>query len=573
MKKRFSKDLILFVLSGLLLLGCQQSPKDVADVIYINGKVYTVNETRPWAEAFAVKDGIFIEVGSTEKVERAKGDATKVIDLKGKFVMPGIIDDHIHPDMGADNYLNVFIKATDNWDDVKRKIKDFRNNNPNKKWIYGSTIDWLLDDNGIIANYGVPSNKSVLDEIVDDRPIALWDQGAHAMLLNTMALNELGVTDDSPNPDGGIFVKDKNGKLTGVFRETANTLVLNALDNYSLDEWTHKGMLAFINEMSSYGVTSISDAYAVKRNADAYSILEKEGKLDLWVNLYMATPLEYNKEEKKKAQQEFIANSNHYKSELIYPAGIKYILDGSAAGKTAAMIDPFIGTDFHGHLRYPEEEVRKGIYSDVINGYAIKAHAIGDRGIRLLLDIFEEAEAASSEAMHSIAHGTFVDPDDISRFNEIDVVYEASPALWFPNNGIPIILEDIGEERTRHAWPIKKLIEADALVSYGSDWTVSITPNPWPGLEAMISRKVPGKESDEAFVPTAAVDLATALKIFTLNGAVSMGIDEKTGSIVVGKSADFIVLNEDLFTKEVGDIHSTEVLSTFFRGNEVYSKN
>ena len=561
--------LITLAFAFLFLLSCQNQPSETADVIYTNGKIYTVDEGQPWAEAIAVKDGKILFVGTSSEADAYKGENTQMKDLEAKFVMPGIIDDHIHPDMGADNYLNVFIQATDNWDDVTRKIKEFREKNPNKKWIYGSTIDWLLDDNGIIANYGVPSNKSVLDEIVDDRPIALWDQGAHAMLLNSKALEELGVTDDSPNPDGGIFVKDKNGKLTGVFRETANTLVLNALDNYSLEEWTEKGMLAFVNEMSSYGVTAMSDAYAVKRNADAYAILEKEGKLDLWVNLYMATPLEYNSEEKRKAQIEFIETSNEYKTDLVYPAGVKYILDGSAAGKTAAMIEPFIGTDFNGDLRYPAEDIRKGIIEDSKNGLAVKAHSIGDRGIRLLLDIFENTDH-NSDAMHSIAHGTFIDPADISRFKESMVAYEASPALWFPNNGIPIILQDIGEERTNHAWPIKKLIDAQAVVSYGSDWTVSITPSPWPGLEAMISRQIPGG-SEDAFAPSAAVDLETALEIFTLNGAISMGIDDKTGTLTKGKSADFIVLERDLFEIPTADIHKTKVISTIFRGAEVYS--
>ncbi len=560
----------LILILTLILFSCQQQPSETADAIYTNGKIYTVDASQEWAEAIAVKEGKILFVGSSEDANEFTGENTEVTDLNGQLVIPGLIDDHIHPDMGADNYLNVFIEATDNWDDVTRKIKEYRANNPNKKWIYGATIDWLLDDNGIIANYGVPSNKSVLDEIVDDRPIALWDQGAHAMLLNSMALEELGVTDDSPNPDGGIFVKDKNGKLTGVFRETANTLVLNALDNYSLEEWTAKGMLPFVNEMSSYGITAISDAYATERNAQSYLSLDNDGKLDLWINMYMATPLEYNSEDKKKAQSEFINNSDKYATDQIYPAGIKLILDGSAAGKTAAMIEPFNGTDFNGDLRYPEDMIRKDLTEFTKAGFAIKAHSIGDRGIRLLLDIFEGLEVNDSKAMHSIAHGTFVHPDDIGRFKEVNVAYEASPALWFPNNGIPIILQDIGEERTNHAWPVKKLIEADAMVSYGSDWTVSITPSPWPGMEALITRKVPGGEGD-AFVSNAAVDLETALKIFTINGAVSMGIDDKTGSISKGKSADFIVLNQDLFYIPATDIHKTKVVTTVFRGKKVYS--
>jgi len=563
-------NFFIILLGFAIVTSCNNQPKETADTIYINGKIYTVEKTMEWAEAFAVKDGKFIAVGTTKDIEALKGTNTKVVDLKGQFVMPGLIDDHIHPDMGADNYLNVFIKSTDSWDEVIRKIKTFREKNPNKHWIYGATIDWLLDDNGIMKNYNLPSNKSILDKIVSDRPIALFDQGAHAMLLNSKAIEELGITAQTPNPSGGIFVKDKDGKLTGVFRETANTIVLNALDNYSQEEWTNKGMRPFLDELLSYGITAISDAYAIERNAISFYDLEKNNQLNLWINLYMASPLEYNRADKKQAQYDFIINSSKYKTEQIYPAGIKYVLDGSAAGKTAAMIDPFEGTDTHAHLRYSEDKIRKELLEFSEMGYAVKAHAIGDRSIRIMLNIFDELEKRTGGAMNSIAHGTFIDPADINRFTASNTVYEASPALWFPNNGAPIIKADIGEKRLNHAWPIKKLVENNTIVSYGSDWTVSLTPVPWPGLESMITRQKPGG-SDDALVPEAAVNLETAISIFTLNSAISMGIDDKTGSIKKGKSADFIILEKNLFDIPTFEIHNTKVLSTYFRGKEVYS--
>jgi len=545
------------------------SATESAELIYLNGKIHTVNDKQPSAEAFAVKDGRFAAVGSNNEIQALKGNSTKIIDLQGQFVMPGLIDEHIHPDMGADNYLNVFIAVTDKWDVVTRKLKDFRKKNPGKKWIYGSSIDWLLDNNGIMANYGVPSNKSVLDTIVNDRPIALYDQGAHAMLINSKAIEELGLNNDSPDPEGGILVKDKSGKLTGVIREKACNLVINALDNFSMQEWTTKGMVPFLKEMSTYGVTGISDAYANEKNAMAYTAMEKESKLNQWINLYMPSPLEFNDKERIQIQSDYIAGSSKYRSEQIYPAGIKYILDGAAAGKTAAMLKPFEGTDFIREIRYPEDDLKTDVTRYAGMGHAIKSHSIGDYGIRFLLDLYATLPKRNG-AMHSIAHSVFVDPADVPRYKAFNTVYEASPALWFPNNAVPIIKADIGEERTAHAWPISRMVETGAVVSYGSDWTVSMTPNPWPGLEAMISRQLPGG-SKEAFNPEFAVDLQTALKIFTLNGAVSMGIADKTGSIETGKSADFIVLNHDIFAISKFDIHKTKVHSTTFRGREVYS--
>ena len=519
--------------------------KEKADTIYINAKVYTVDATKEWAEALAIKDGKFIGVGTAKEIEKFKSKNTKVIDLRGAFVMPSLIDEHLHPDMGADNYLNVFISTTDSWEQITKKLKKFRKQNPEKRWIYGSSIDWLLDNNEIIANYGVPSNKSVLDTIIDDRPVALWDQGAHAMLLNSLALKELGLSDKSSNPKGGILVKDKEGKLTGVIRETACTIVINALDNYSEKEWKNKGLLPFLEEMSSYGVTGLSDAYVVEKSAKAYTSLEKEDKLNHWINLNMAAPLEYNDPQKIKEQTEFIQKSKKYQSEQVYVAGIKYILDGAAAGKTAAMLEPFENDTFDGGLRYDKKALKESIkeYANMV--FSIKAHAIGDRGIRLLLDIYQELPKRAEGSRYSIAHGVFVAPEDVNRFAPMDVVYEASPALWYPNNAIPIIESDIGK-RVKHAWPISRLIANNTVVSYGSDWPVSATPNPWFGIESMITRQTPGC-SKESFNPEFAVDIKTAIKIFTLNGAISMGIAYKTGSISVGKLADFIVLEDNLF--------------------------
>ncbi|MCG8581225.1 MAG: amidohydrolase [Bacteroidales bacterium] len=566
---KYNVSSIAAMLVLLVAVACNIKPKEVADAIYTNGKIYTVDASNEWAQAVAIKNGKFIKVGSTEDVKAFKGNKTKIVDLKGKFIMPGIIDEHIHPDMGADNYMNVFITVDDSWEEITGKLKAFRKNNPNKKWIFGSTIDWLKDNNGIIVNYGLPSNKKILDEIIDDRPVALYDQGAHAMLLNSAAFKELGVDNNTPDPEGGTYVKDDKGELTGVVRETACLIVTDALDNASDDEWTQKGLLPFLNEMTSYGVTGLNDTWSLAKNSNAYLNLEKEGKLDHWINLCLTSPLEMQGETKKQEQKDFIANYKVLKSDQVNPTTIKYVLDGSAAGQTAAMIEPFEGTDFNGDLRLNEDELEKDITYYANLGFAVKAHAVGDRGIRLLLDIFEKTPKPTKGAMNSIAHSTFVHPDDIERYAQTNTVYEASPPMWYPNGGVPIIRKDIGEERLSHGLPINKVVETGAVVSYGSDWTVSASPSPWIGFETIITRQLPGG-SEDAVNPQYAVNLETAIKIFTLNGATAIGIQDKTGSIENGKSADFIVLEQNPFEVSTYKLHKTKVNTTVFRGKEVY---
>ena len=558
LKKSIQNVAIVIALTGYLF--AQQT----ADVIYTNGKIYTVNDKEKWAESVAVEKGKFIGVGSNKDTLTFKGKNTKVIDLKGKFVMPGLIDEHIHPDMGADNYLNIFLMATDSWETVTKKIQSYRKKNPDKKWLYGGNLNWLADDNAVIAGTDIPSNKKSLDAIVSDRPVALWDQGAHAMLLNSMALKELGFDRNTPNPAGGIIVKDAKGEPTGVIRETVTTQVLNALDNFSPEVWTEKGMRVFLNEMSSYGVTAMNDAYGSYKNLDAYHRLEKQGVLNHYMHVSIATPIEFNDTEKKKAQKVLIKTRKNYASKLIYPEAVKYVMDGSAGGQTAVMLEPFIGTKHRGHFRDDINAVRDEMKQYAQEGLAFKAHAIGDRSIRTMLDIYETLPRREKGTLHSIAHGTFIDPEDIPRFAELGVVYEASPALWFPNDGETVIRKDIGD-RTDHLWPIKELVRTGALVTYGSDWTVSLSPNPWTGIETMVTREKPGG-SKKTLGLKHAVELSTVVKIFTLNGAKAMGLADQTGSIEVGKYADMIILDRNIFTSELRKIHETKVLQTIFHG-------
>ena len=340
-----------------LVIGCvtalPAAAGDAVDAIYTNGKIYTVNAAQPWAQAVAIKDGRYFKVGSNEEVSGLKGDDTRVIDLNGRFVMPGMLDEHIHPDMGADNYLNVFVYASDSWDVVTKTIQDYRRDNPDKQWIYGGNLSWLMDNGEPIADSDVLSHKSALDEIVADRAIALWDQGVHAMLLNSKALELLGIDHNTPDPAGGIIVRDAKGEATGVLREKVCTLVTNALDNPAPELWTEKGMKPFLDEMTAHGIIGMNDVFGVKRNLDAYRLLQDRGELNVYMNVSIATPLEFNDKTRAAEQDQLIRNRKDYASELIRPNAVKYLLDGSAAGRTAVMLEPFIGTDFRGDLRYP----------------------------------------------------------------------------------------------------------------------------------------------------------------------------------------------------------------------------
>ncbi|MDC5815963.1 amidohydrolase family protein [Vibrio europaeus] len=195
---------------------------NAADEVYVNGQVYTVNENQPWAEAFAVEGGKFVQVGNTNEIKKLMNSSTKLIDLQGQFVMPGMIDDHIHPGFGAEMVMNVGTEYAMTYEQFGEKIGQFRKNNPDTKWVYGGPLNWLSDDNGLIEVFNQPSNKSILDKFVSDKPAFFWDVGGHAALVNSKALEMLNITKDTPDPKGGVYVRDANGDLTGVLRECGN---------------------------------------------------------------------------------------------------------------------------------------------------------------------------------------------------------------------------------------------------------------------------------------------------------------------------------------------------------------
>ena len=566
-----SRILLCSIAILLLVDLIQVSAQQTADTVYTNGQVYTVDEKRPWAEAVAIKDGKFVAVGSNDEIVGLKGEETEVIDLDGAFVMPGLFDTHIHPDMDADNRTNISFPVTADWATIEKTLKDFREKNPDRQWLHGGVLNWLKDGGENIEGLDVPSHKRALDAIVSDRGIALWDQGAHAMLCNSKALELAGITRDTKPPEGGIIVCDENGEPNGVLRESATNLIFAVMDIPRGENWKTQGLKPFLDQMSSYGVTGICDAYGFEYTMVAYRALEMDGNLHHRVQVMIGSPLDKSDDQARDTQERLLGPSRaSFTTNLINADGIKYILDGSAAGKTAVMLKPFIGTDFRGNYRNDIQAVQKDILQRDQQGIAVKAHAIGDRAVREALDGFEAARNANPNGpRHSIGHGTLIHADDIPRFAKLNVIFEASPALWFPNSGAKLIEKDIGPEKTQTVWPLKQLMESGAIVTYGSDWTVSFTPNPWVAVETMITRQKPGG-SEDALGAQNAIDLESALKILTINGAIHLNVEEETGSISVGKSADMIVLDRNLFEVEVTTLHQTQVKRTLFKGKTVF---
>ncbi|MDJ0786594.1 MAG: amidohydrolase [Myxococcota bacterium] len=543
------------------------------ETIYTNAKVYTVDEALPWAEAVAIDEGKFVAVGKAGEVAALATDETRIIDLKGRVVLPGLVDEHIHVDMMSENTMNVTFEPTHDYEAFKATIAEFLKRRPDAKWVYGGNLDWLKTDGQPIDAFGQPSHKSTLDAIVSDRPAFFWDIGAHAALVNSKLLEVYGITRDTEPPEGGAYDKDSNGELTGVVRETAAGELWEAFneDRPSLKEIAYEGVVPVVQQLNSHGITSFTDAGTREFYVSAYGLLDEADDLNIRVFAYITDPSDWQSEEMKKGAARAIENRDTYSTRRVQIGGVKYILDGSAGGQTLVLVDPFVGTDYRGPWRNPPEDFLEKIVRYDAQGLTVKTHAVGDGAIRKVLDGIALTRKQGSTLRHSVAHAGFVNPADRSRFAELEANAELSPYFWYPTPANEVIREELGEERLGWAWPVRILVESGAPYSFGSDWPVT-PPNPWPAIEALITRRDPGSGPDApAFNAAFGISLEQALRGYTMGGARAQYMEDVIGSITVGKSADLIVLDQDIFEVDVTRISETRVLQTVLEGKVVYA--
>lgn len=570
----------LYIVVALMLLSltaCKNNDP-VADVIYTNAKVYTVNEASPWEEAFAVKGEKFLAVGSDSEMAAYRGKDTRVVDLGGRFVMPGLVEEHIHPDMGAENLMGILLQpSVMSWQEQAQVISNFAKHNKGSGWITGGTLNWLADNGEEILGSGVPSHYSTLDSIITDRPIMLWDIGGHALLLNSKGMQVLGITAASENPEGGVIVKDAEGQPTGVLRETAANLAYEtALKELPRGQaLIEHGIKPVFQTLNALGFTAISDVWARYYVLDAYRQMADNNELTLRLRAFISDPIEWMTEEWKQGAREAIANhKDYYRENWLDASGVKFVLDGSAGGQTIIMVEPYEGTtDVHGGpwRNDPTYFAKKFIEYDAM-GLTIKSHGVGTQSIRTILDAIESVREKGSTLRHSVAHTTFVHPEDLPRFKALNAVAEMSPYFWYPAPGWSIVRGELGDRRLEWVFPFKTLSDQGVNISVGSDWPVAEDPNPFPLIESMITRRVAGGGSEALASEKQRIDLATAVKAFTLGGAYAQNRDDVIGSIETGKLADFIVLDQNLFDVDTYAIHKTQVLQTVVGGKTVFQR-
>jgi hypothetical protein len=416
----------------------------------------------------------------------------------------------------------------------------------------------------------------MLDRASPANPVMLYDQSRHSLWVNSRALQLAGISRDTPDPQGGVIEKDRSGELTGVLRELAMNLVQNLIPKPSAEE-QQAAIKASSDLMLAHGIVGMIDAMVTKDWVQALSTYARSGQLKQRVRGCIVWGPQ------SEGSEVLVAERQRLQGGPLTLDCIKLFLDGvPLEGQTAAMLEPYeplpdshgeARGDHRGMLLIPPAELNRIVTSFDRQGLQVKFHAAGDASVREAADAIAAARAANgwSGPRHTIAHATFIAPEDLARATSLDFAWELSPYFWWPSpNIVNDMAASVGQERMTHLWPARQAIDQGALTVVGSDWPVVPTVNPWLAFETLVTRQAPGAtgpmiSADER------IKREEALALLTRNGAALVGRLDKSGTIEVGKMADMIVVDRNPLTAPIGTIHQTQVLRTYIEGELVYS--
>ena len=561
------------------------SPAVVADTIYTNGKIYTVDKAQLWVEAVAIKDGKFIAVGSADDVAAVTGDATEIVDLAGAFAMPGIGDNHIHAGLTMPKRAFCALPGTFYEPTAEQTIdarKECIANYPDdREWFIGT--GWSLP---VMSPETL--TREFLDELIPDRPVFIEDEtGGHTAWFNTLAMEAAGLSKETEDTAESFFSRTEDGDIKGVAYEGGLNPFLDAMPPFDT-ELRKIAFMKIFDEGTAKGITAFGDAYTFEPDLQAFQELKQEGKLNQHIVLYFGgnlgtaelTPVE-----------ELLEWWNSY--DLPGHKAVKIGMDGSIESFSAPLIDGYAHSDVSAVEsplpgdQAPDDEagadddvpplVPATEFADYVAqldaaGFQVKVHAIGDGSVRATLDGYEKVIEANgnNRLRHHVDHCSLIHPDDFQRFVDLDV----SCSIWPPLNApvgynVGNIKPVLKPETWARMYANRDRIDAGLRLVNHTDAPGAVLW-PWWGMEATVTRGVPGKPDVPKMSPEQAITVAEAIEAYTINVAWSMLNDEVTGSIETGKWADMIVLNHNLLEIPATDIHKTEVQQTLFKGEVVY---
>ena len=554
-------------LAAFSLAACRRQAVAPADLVLKNGSVYTVDNALPRATAIAIRDGKFIYVGDDAGGAKFIGHGTQVLDLGGKLVLPGFVESHGHAISAYKQFFEINLNDCQNAGDYGKVIREYALAHPGAKFIRGR--GW---SNTLFGKTG-PDRKTI-DDIVRGIPVCLASEDGHSKWVNSRALELAGITKATPDPVNGVIERDpRTGEPTGTLRESAAALVAGLFPEPGKEE-LKKGLEAFQRMALAFGITTVHDAYldAESIETDAYRELENAGRLQarFRASLYV-DPLK-GTGQLAAIEHERLRN----RGPLFQTNAVKLFADGVVEGSTAYLLEPYQHLPrSRGTLRW-ESGALAGMCAELDRRkFQVHVHAIGDAAVRAFLDAFAHAEKVNGrrDSRNMITHLQLVAPADIPRFKALGVIAVPQP-YWFMKDDYYTNLQVpyLGQERADLEYPMASFFRAGVVVASASDYPVTIPCNPLKAIQVGMTRSEPGKTAPgDVLWPEERATLEQMIASFTINGAYANFLEDSTGSISVGKSADLIVLDRDLFKIPATEIAGAKVLLTLFEGKAAFT--
>ncbi len=523
------------------------------EMVVLNANIYTIDDTQPLAQAFAVKNGRFLAVGSSADMRNLATSATTVLDAEGMTITPGFIDAHTHP-----AYAGIFELTQVNVDlrsiaEIQAALRERARNTPAGEWV----VAFKYDDTKV--RDGRKLTRKDLDEAVPDHPVQVTHRGGHTSWYNSKAFELAGVTADTPDPPHGKFYHDGN-ELNGLVAEQANAPFERIIPSGSTREQRQAGVALISKLMTASGLTSVHDALTTQAYATAYEDAYKAGELGFRVYMML-----------RGAAYEDVKNSGLYTGlgdEYLRIGGVKFTADGSASERTMRMSTPYIGRpDDFGILNMTQQEVHEAVEAAHRERFQIGIHANGDVAIDMVLNAYERVQKLwpRPDARHRIEHCSLVNPDLLRRIKAVGAI--PTPFYTYIHyHGNKWI--EYGAEKMRWMFAHRSFIDLRIPVAAGSDYI----PGPFEPLMAIQSMVTRKDMSGRVWGPNQKITVDEALRVCTINGAHASFEENLKGSITEGKLADFVMLAEDPHEVDPDRIKDIEVARTVVGGKTVYPR-
>jgi predicted amidohydrolase YtcJ len=555
---KFKVALCFLIIMSALDANAQAKPS--ATLIITNAAVYTVDKDHPRAEALAVMGDRIVAVGSRAQIDSWRGPQTKVIDTGGKLVLPGFNDAHVHFVQGGAQLDQVNLVDAATLEEFAKRIAAQVKKTPKGEWILGGRWDetkWPKPE--------LPT-RELVDPVTGDTPIFVERYDGHEALANSAAMKLAGIDAKTPDLPGGIIVRDANGNPTGVFKDAAMTLMYKAIPPMTHEQRLRAARGA-LKHAASLGVTSVQHMNPEFPDVAAYSELAEKGELT--TRIY-AVPMETDWRDQAK-----VGIRRAWGSSYLRLGAVKGYADGSLGSRTACMFEPF--TDDPGNRgllsdeMHPPSAMRDRLMQADAAGLQVRVHAIGDRAISMMLDIFAdiEKEHGYHDQRFAIEHAQHMAQKDFERFANLHVIASMQPyhaiddGRWAEAR--------LGHDRARYSYAWRSFLDHGVTLAFGTDWPVAPL-DPMLGLYAAVTRATLDGKNPDGWIPEEKITLPEAIEAYTMGAAFAEFQEREKGSITPGKLADIVILNDNIFNLKPEAIRNVKVKTTITGGKVVYGE-